>query len=269
MELTTKHIRLIQNELNKMGLNAGTVDGIAGDATKTALLKVPGNTNTWPFKRQAVAFIQFLSKKYGFNPGPIDGFWGPQTSTAFDDMSEFLDTGIKPAPWRDDTPKVSFNPNNWPMQRQDALIAFYGQPGDSNQLTRIQLPYPHKLAWEKRTILNSFTCHKKVHDSMKAVLTKVLEVYGIEEIQRLGLDIWSGCVNVRQMRGGTEWSMHSWGIAVDYDDTNNQLKWGRDRARFARPEYDKWWQCWEEEGWESLGRKKNYDWMHVQAAKIF
>ena len=103
---------------------------------------------------------------------------------------------------------------------------------------------------------------------MKAVLTKVLELYGIEEIQRLGLDVWSGCVNVRKMRGGTEWSMHSWGIAVDYDDTNNQLKWGRDKARFARPEYDKWWQCWEKEGWESLGRKKNYDWMHVQAAKI-
>lgn len=268
MELTTKHIRLIQSELNKMGLNAGKVDGLAGKDTKAALLKVPGNMNTWPFKMQAIAFIQFLCKKYGFDVGKIDGFWGPQTSSAFDDMSEFLETGVKPTPWREDTPILSVNPNNWPLQRQADLIAFYGQPGDESQLTRLQVPYPHKLAWDKRTILKSFKCHKKVHDSMKAVLTKVLDVYGFEEIKRLNLDVWSGCVNVRSMRGGSAPSTHSWGIAVDYDDTNNQLKWGRDRAIFARPEYDKWWQCWEEEGWVSLGRAKNYDWMHVQAAKI-
>jgi len=269
MELRTKHIKLIQSELNKMGLNVGTVDGIAGKMTKSALLKVPGNTNTWPFKRQAVAFIQFLSKKYGFETGKIDGLWGTQTANAYDELSEFLETGVKPLPWRDADPTASLNPHNWPKQQQEELIAFYGQPGDSAQLTRLQLPYPHKLAWDKRTIINSFQCHKKVHDSMKAVLSKVLDVYGIEEIRRLGLDTWSGCVNVRKMRGGTQWSMHSWGIAVDYDDENNALKWGRDRARFARPEYEKWWQCWEEEGWDSLGRKKNYDWMHVQAAKIF
>lgn len=28
------------------------------------------------------------------------------------------------------------------------------------------------------------------------------------------------------------------------------------------------WKCWEEEGWVSLGRQRNYDRMHVQAAKL-
>ena len=70
------------------------------------------------------------------------------------------------------------------------------------------------------------------------------------------------------MRGGTRWSTHAWGIAIDYDPDRNQLKWGRDRAAFARPEYDAWWRLWEEEGWVSLGRTRNYDWMHVQAAKL-
>ena len=76
-----------------------------------------------------------------------------------------------------------------------------------------------------------------------------------------------GCLNVRRMRGGTRWSTHSWGIAMDYDPEQNQWKWGRDRATLALPEYDAWWRLWEEEGWTSLGRTKNFDWMHVQAAK--
>ncbi|MCF8078467.1 MAG: hypothetical protein K9K88_04215 [Desulfobacterales bacterium] len=46
------------------------------------------------------------------------------------------------------------------------------------------------------------------------------------------------------------------------------LKWGRDRAHFARTEYDAWWRLWEEEGWVSLGRQRNFDWMHVQAAQL-
>jgi len=36
----------------------------------------------------------------------------------------------------------------------------------------------------------------------------------------------------------------------------------------ARPEYDFWWRLWEEAGWVSLGRSKNYDWIHIQAARL-
>jgi len=62
--------------------------------------------------------------------------------------------------------------------------------------------------------------------------------------------------------------MHSWGIAVDYDPVKNKLKWGRDKASLPKGEYDMWWKFWEEEGWVSLGRQRNFDWMHVQAAKL-
>ncbi|MCH7410937.1 hypothetical protein MM239_16125 [Belliella sp. DSM 111904] len=62
--------------------------------------------------------------------------------------------------------------------------------------------------------------------------------------------------------------MHSWGIAIDFDPSNNQLKWGRDMATFAGPEYHAWWDIWESEGWVSLGRLRNFDWMHVQAASL-
>ena len=40
------------------------------------------------------------------------------------------------------------------------------------------------------------------------------------------------------------------------------------RFAFARPEYNMWWKLWEEEGWVSLERQRNFDWMHVQAARL-
>jgi len=70
------------------------------------------------------------------------------------------------------------------------------------------------------------------------------------------------------MRGGNSWSMHSWGIAIDFDASRNQLRWGREKAVLAKPVYDAWWKAWEDEGWVSLGQERNYDWMHVQAARL-
>ncbi len=37
--------------------------------------------------------------------------------------------------------------------------------------------------------------------------------------------------------------------------------------KFAKAEYDAWWELWEKEGWINLGRTRNYDWMHVQATR--
>ena len=91
--------------------------------------------------------------------------------------------------------------------------------------------------------------------------------YGESKIRELRLDLYGGSFVKRKKRGGSTWSTHAWGIAVDFDPDKNQLQWGRDRAYFARPEYNDWWACWEAEGWVSLGKVANYDWMHIQAAR--
>lgn len=264
MKLLKEHIKLIQNQLNKLGFNAGAEDGIVGNKTKAALNKVSEIPHNWSFKKKAIGFIQIQCKVNGIDAGSIDGYWGPQTDFAFEVLKEFLETGVMPLPWRDITP-LDINPNNWPKQDEVSMNNFFGDVGENQ--SRLQLPYAHRLSWDKRKIVNSFYCNTKVHDSLNKVLTNVLNQYGIEEIKRLRLDIWGGCLNVRKMRGGTKWSTHSWGVALDYDPENNRLKWGRDKASFANSEYDKWWEFWEEEGWTSLGRTKNYDWMHLQAAK--
>jgi len=264
MNLLKKHIKLIQNQLNKLGLQAGAEDGLVGNKTKTALNKVSELPSDWNFKKKAIGFIQLQCKSSGIDAGSIDGYWGPQTDYAFGVLNELVKTGIMPLPWRDIVP-LDVNPNNWPKQEEVFMNNFFGDVGDNQK--RLQLPYPHRLSWDKRKIVNSIYCNTKVHYSLNKVLTNVLNHYGIEEIKRLRLDIWGGCLNVRKMRGGTKWSTHSWGVALDYDPENNSLKWGREKASFAKPDYDKWWEFWEEEGWTSLGRTKNYDWMHIQAVK--
>jgi len=87
-------------------------------------------------------------------------------------------------------------------------------------------------------------------------------------VRQLGLDLYGGGYALRDKRGGSTPATHAWGIAFDFDPGHNQLKWSDARARFARPDYAAWWQCWEAEGWVSLGRTRNYDWMHVQAARV-
>lgn len=215
--------------------------------------------------RQLVAHIQLLARDKGVEPGKIDGLWGTRTDFAFSQLQHFDQYGQLPPPWRDPTAVVS-PANHWPVQERAKLIAFYGQPG--SHLTTIDIPYVLRIDWEAAVRTQRITCHDKVAESVQRVLQRVLTHYGEERIRELQLDRYGGCYNNRPMRGGTALSMHAWGIALDFDPSRNKLEWGRDRAAFARPEYDEWWRAWEEEGWTSLGRRRNFDWMHVQATTL-
>jgi hypothetical protein len=156
--------------------------------------------------------------------------------------------------------------NNWPTQDYKSMTSFYGDIGENQTL--LVLPYPMKLAWDNSTWVTKLTCHKKVTKSIYTIFENTLKTYGEKEITKLKLDIFGGCLNVRKMRGGSSWSIHSWGTAIDLDPDNNMLKWGRDKATFAKKEYNEFWKIVEAEGWISLGRVKNYDWMHFQAARL-
>ena len=153
--------------------------------------------------------------------------------------------------------------NPWP--RQQDCMKFYGPVGRSQVL--YTPPYQFYL-YDTTTPVRRISLHEKVVDSADRVLNQVLDRYGTDAISDLHLDRFFGSLNVRQMRGGSAWSMHSWGIALDFDANRNQLKWNSQRAAFAQPEYDDWWACWEAEGWTSLGRARDFDWMHVQAANL-
>ena len=146
------------------------------------------------------------------------------------------------------------------------LIKKYGIPNETGEgyLTKINLPYPMRIAWDVNHTVSTMVCHKLVADKLLLVFKDMLNHYGIDKIKELGIDLFGGCFNFRKMRGGSEWSVHSWGLAIDLDPTRNTLKETSKTARFARPEYKPMIDIFYKHGFESLGREKNYDWMHFQ-----
>lgn len=225
--------------------------------------------------------VQKRLKALGFDPGPIDGKTGPRTLRAIKafQLAEGLGVDGKVGPItggalfpsaippRDEgaTP-VPPSPIAAPWPLQHDCMNFYGGVG-LNQVS-VQLPFAMRIAWDKGVSITRFSCHKKVAPSIERAFQRIGLSYTEEQRKILGIDLFGGCLNVRKMRGGSSYSMHSWGIAIDFDPERNQLSWGRDRARLAKSDLEKFWRIWEDEGWVSLGRARNFDWMHVQAARL-
>ena len=142
------------------------------------------------------------------------------------------------------------------MITTEQLIKKYGKPTEqgTGYLIPISLPYPMKLAWDLNTKVTTIRCHRLVADKLKEVFNELLLVYGLPKIQELGLNIYGGCFNFRKMRGGNDYSRHSWGVAIDLDPERNQLKETSKTARFARPEYKDMIDIFYKHGFVGLGR---------------
>ena len=227
-------------------------------------------------------WIQSRLTSHGFPVGPIDGVIGDKTTAAikaFQSRNGILPSGKADEatvaalrstsagpvvrPIGEDQPAPTIK-SVWP--RQADVSAFYGAVGTSQ--TSIAIPFDMWLAWDKSVRVRKMTLHTKVAASAERVLQAVAGLYSAQERKTIGLDLFGGSLNVRKMRGGSAWSMHSWGIAIDFDPERNQLKWGRDKARLAQSDAVPFFLEWEKEGWLSLGRARNFDWMHVQAARL-
>jgi hypothetical protein len=151
------------------------------------------------------------------------------------------------------------------MLTDQQIIEKYGQPGDPDELTVIELPYQMRIAWDLTKTVKKISCHKLIADNLRAVFDDLLSHYGLPELQRLDIDLFGGCVNVRLMRGSkTKWTRHSWGIAIDLDPARNQLKETKKTARFARPEYQPMIDIFYKHGFKGLGPEQNRDWMHFE-----
>lgn len=248
-----KGTKELQELLNSFGYDAGNPDDNYGKRTTAA--------------------VKAFQTRNGLH---VDGLAGPLTwkallgnpKPAFDGPAP--DRSIQVAP---PVATIVRGPLTWPRQVDVARV--FGAPGNPKCTAgTVKLPIAFRLAWDLDTKVNSFRCHELVAASMTRIFNRAVDHYGESAYRRLRLDLFGGCYNLRQMRGGSAWSMHSFGIAVDLDPERNALKSGRvatasaPAATFARPEYVPFWEIVESEGAISLGRERDFDWMHFQFARL-
>lgn len=274
------HIRVMQTKLTELGHYDGAIDGIRGPVTHAAIRNgmaalgqgVPDDFAAWSDKRRAVAFLQALATAEGIDAGPVDGLYGSQTDYAADALVEKMQTGSVRL-FRDEVTGPTDNPNGFPgeTRSQSELIAFYGNPGKIDgsfrpPLVKVPLPWTMKLAWDQKFKRSFLWCHERAAPSLKRVIARVDGAYSDAQKSDLGLDLFGGDYNPRIMKGASRSSLHSWGIAYDFDPARNTLHANSTRARLGQTDAIPFWQAWEAEGWCPLGRVRNYDYMHVQAA---
>ena len=156
--------------------------------------------------------------------------------------------------------------NNIPTQAQvRAGTSIFGKAGDESNLVNVKPPYQ---LYYCGTPVKTIRVHKEIADRVQKALSEVLEYYGIEKIKQLGLDQYSGSYNYRKSTGSSSLSMHAWGIALDFAAEKNTYAMKKPQASLSKPECEMWWKIWEKHGAFSLGRECNYDWMHLQFAKL-
>lgn len=174
-----------------------------------------------------------------------DGFWGPKSQAACRAYLRAL------------MPKD----NPWPSSDQSSLRAFYGEPGDESNLVTIEFPYP--MTYDGKPVTRT-RCHRKVAASLLRVLTAIHWIIGKHPDTKDEAEDFGGVFNFRLKRGGSSFSLHAWGAAIDLDADDNSFRasWPMQSdmpleiiEEFAR------------EGWISGGAFWGFDAMHFQATK--
>lgn len=267
----TLDTRALQRLLNAAGYYSGGIDGDYGPKTRAGVEKVLARNKAtalnWTEARQKIAAIQVILNAAGWSAGTVDGYSGPNTQEAYNAWDYYMTNGRREVlPERlDPTPTIPST--RWPKQADAAK--FYGKAGSpACTAGKAKFPFPFRIAWNLDQKVNQFSCHEKVAASFTAIWEQTAKHYGEAKMRALGLDLFGGCYNYREVRGGTNLSTHAWGIAYDVDPERNQLRWGKDRALLAGPDYLAFWAIVEAQGALSLGRARNYDWMHFQFATL-
>ena len=211
-------------------------------------------------RRTQLAVVNFQRN----NRLSADGIAGPRTMAALESSPIVSDRRLPtPSATATPPPPVSSSPTNRPTYRN--IVSVYGDPEDTSYARRLTPPFP---LYYQGTAVSSIRLHERVIDSMSTALAQILGHYGIDEIERLRINHnYGGSMNKRRMRGGSRWSTHAWGVAIDLNARENQLRWGPDRALFAKTEYRPLLEIFESNGWYNQGRYRNFDFMHFQAVR--
>ena len=258
-----------QTVLAAYGYYRGAIDGKNGPMSLAAAAAVfrkgaKPKTAGWSNDRLVIGAAQIL-----VGVRVIDGYWGHNTDGAYEAWVAAR-AGKEPPARPADKPATAAPgaAASWPIERD--MVSVFGEPGDGNPLNtagRVVFPFAFRLDWALDQSVRQFNCHKLVAPAFQAVFDEATKHYGEADYRALGLDRFAGCYNPRKKRGGSSWSMHAWGVAVDLYAGPNALRMKRPQALFSKPDYEPFWRIVESQGLVSLGRQSDFDWMHFQAAR--
>lgn len=259
--------RTAQMMLAEAGYYRATIDGRIGPATRAAVERIESGADDrrvggWPFTRRLIAAAQRVLTAQGHYRGLIDGITGPATTGA---VASWRAAKVVPAAPSEPAPAKAGQ--RWPDRKDLAeMNRIFGKPGGPQATAgRCELPFPFVIAWDTEQRISRFACNSAVAEAMTSIFAEAAKHYGETAFRRLRLDRFGGCFADRTMRGSARTvSTHAWGVAVDIDPERNQLRWGKSKASLALPEYVPFWSIIEAHGGTSLGRERDYDWMHWQ-----
>lgn len=140
------------------------------------------------------------------------------------------------------------------MVTSQQALKKYGTPSPSN---------PNMVVWdvpvelEIGMIPKKIYCNKDMVKPLSMAFKKLIDTKAVNELKT-----WDGCFNIRNKRGLSSYSLHSWGIAVDVNAFENGLN--------QTPKLSKQFvECFTTSGFDWGGTwKSRVDGMHFQLSKI-
>ena len=258
----------IQALLAAAGAYSGGIDGNPGPKTMAAVDQILAGTGArWSKKRKLVGAAQKILNDAGFEAGLVDGYDGHNTRNAFEQWQYAKIHGKREVVSRAPTGRKVGATD---LPRQADVGRFYGRPGAQikSRLKTIQLPFSLRIDYNLRQRTSKMTVHEKCAPSLLAAMIAVREHYGEEQMKVLGLDRYAGGYNHRKMRGGSKWSMHSYGCAVDFYAAPNGLRLRCPQALFCGPDYVTFLDIMERHSWLPAVRLWGADAMHFQQARL-
>ena len=106
--------------------------------------------------------------------------------------------------------------------------------------------------------------HHKCAESLLRVLTNIRDILPKHPDIRDEAEDYSGVYNFRMKRGGSTYSLHAWGAAIDLDADDNTF---RDSWPMKSDMPLEIMECFAREGWICAGAFWGYDAMHAQATR--
>ena len=221
-------------------------------------------------KGEDVFKIQQNLKRHGFYRYNCDGDFGPKTMGAVKEVQQRsslnADGIVGPITWaclmgsekpdwsKLDKPSSPHSRNELKRIFGDPLIeGFWKTYGAFCEMPK-ELDYIFTYKYKGKP---GFWCHRGIILPLKRAFNIIVETDNRYLIKSFG-----GCYNLRNIRGGSKLSMHSWGIAIDLNVSENRL--GSVGEFHKRPELIK---IFEKEGFTWGGNFSRLDPMHFEYTK--